>query len=88
MLVKQSRRMPKSFTAPSQIWWAHTFQDQSLQTVSVWSYITDMYNLYQGPGVQQWNRLLLVIQEVSNCKDLDSLKLTIALKQEDIEKQR
>ncbi|PWA29504.1 hypothetical protein CCH79_00007787 [Gambusia affinis] len=39
------------------------------------------------PGVQKWNRLLLVIQEVSNCKDLDSYKLTIALKQEEIEKQ-
>ncbi|XP_014892455.1 uncharacterized protein LOC106950237 [Poecilia latipinna] len=38
------------------------------------------------PGVQQWNRLLLVIQEVSDCKDLDSVKLTISLKQEDIEK--
>ncbi|XP_023208063.1 uncharacterized protein LOC102229793 [Xiphophorus maculatus] len=39
------------------------------------------------PGVQQWNRLLLVIQEVSDSKDLDSLKLTIALKQKDIKKQ-
>ncbi|KAK5618006.1 hypothetical protein CRENBAI_023495 [Crenichthys baileyi] len=40
------------------------------------------------PGVQQWNGMLQRIQEVLDCKSIDTLKLIIAGMQKDFEKQR
>ncbi|XP_036006422.1 uncharacterized protein si:dkey-196h17.9 [Fundulus heteroclitus] len=40
------------------------------------------------PGVKQWNGMLLMIQELLDCKSMDTLKLTVAGIQKDFEEQR
>ncbi|XP_047201774.1 uncharacterized protein LOC124855758 [Girardinichthys multiradiatus] len=75
-LIQQSKRKLKKHWSPDvgQAVWDDA--DQLHTTIS------DL-----APGVQQWNGMLQKIQEVLDCKSIDTLKLIIAGIQKDFEKQ-
>ncbi|XP_054861952.1 uncharacterized protein si:dkey-196h17.9 [Amphiprion ocellaris] len=99
VLDEQNRVINEAYKSMAHVYLKHLLQSSRRKLQRCWNpdveqtVQEDAEHLHRimanlAPGVQQWNRILLKIPDVVECKDIDALKITMAHIEKDCNEQR